>query len=116
MRRTGSAALLIIILAVGAGTAVVATSPDTAQDILPASILPALPQFETVETDMNCTRIEAGTETANNWVPDALLGGEELQPAEVKDTVCQYQCGGEDDLGGAYCSSELLNCACRADT
>lgn len=110
--RKGNAAIILILL-VGVGAGAVAMSPDTAQDVLPGSLLVMLPQFEAVETDANCADIEKGTETVNKWVPEGFFGGEELDSSVVKEKICEVKCSQYQSMAGTYCSSEMLACACR---
>lgn len=110
--RKGNAAVIVILL-ISIGTGAVATSPGTAQDVLPAQVLPVLPQFDSVETDASCTDIEDGADAVNNWVPEATFGGDELEPAAVKEKLCELTCDSADSTAGTYCADDQLTCVCR---
>lgn len=112
--RQGKTGLILVVVLVAAAGGVAYTSPDTAEDFLPAQVLPALPQFEKEQTEINCTTIEEGTEAVNDIVPEGLTGGEDLKPAEIKDRTCGPMCG-ERNMSGHYCSSDLLTCVCRTE-
>lgn len=112
-RRTGNAAvILLLVVAVGAGGALV-TSPDTAEDMLPLSLLPLLPQFEQVDTDTSCSTIQSGTELVN----ELPLGGDVSQE-EAYQFLCRSRCSADQTTIGGTCSDEegaTLTCICRTD-
>lgn len=116
MSRKGNAALIVGLLVVVGGVGIVVASPDTAQDVLPASVLPSLPAFEKVETDANCTKIQEAKDAA-----DDALGGyidADKIAQDLTDAGCTALCERDHEAnftGKTYCSQDMLTCVCRTN-
>lgn len=109
--RKGNAAIILLLL-VAAGGGALAMSPDIAQDVLPPSILPVLPQFEKVETSRSCGIIERGTELWNSLPTD------DVTEDEARTLFCYDKCGGEELTVAGTCTTDdenTLNCICRKE-
>lgn len=108
MHRIGNGAILIGVLVVVAAGAGVAMSPDVAQDILPPSMLPMLPQFEKVQTDRSCDAIEKGTEFVNK------MPLEDVSTSEARQFFCKDKCElNKKTTVGTVCTDNKLGCICR---
>lgn len=109
MRRTGNAAVIGVGLLLVVGAVVMV--PDIAADVVPASFLPHLPQFEQVETDRNCALVEQGAELVAEIGPDTSA-------ADAKQLFCADTCELQHQgTAATYCSgsgeNRTLTCVCR---
>ncbi len=101
---------IVALLAVVVGLAF--TSPSVAQAVMPAAVLPHLPQFEAETTGVSCDaveRVESGEETIRD------IFGAEGDP-QTRDAACNVRCPGDDTYAGDYCSDGEFVCVCQVES